>query len=137
MQCLWIVSDHGKATAFFRSVFGKGRDYHVAARANRSHDLLDIGTAVGRMSQEMKHRAVMPDVESVHGEYRANDIALHPVHGIGMFTQSLLCNHKGCRRKVIHRHVAVPFGDKVIHQFGRATSDIDNGHISAKSCFVD
>ena len=57
-----IVPLHRKAAAFLRAIKRKCRDDGVAAGRNRRPQALDISGPVARIGQEVKCRAIVPDV---------------------------------------------------------------------------
>src|SRR3989338_3699986 len=94
LQGFGLVFHHRQTAAFIRAIFGEGGNDHMTARANCTHDPLDISMAISRVSQEMEHRAVVPNIEPVYGKLCAGNIAFHPVHVIRMLAQTLLCDSK-------------------------------------------
>ena len=85
-----IIAAHRKSAALLRTVQREGADHGVAACPDTAMQPVEIGCAIVFLDEEMKRRAVVPDVE---GLSRLPDryIACDPTHRIACRADPLPC----------------------------------------------
>lgn len=79
---LRAVALHWQPAATFRAVKGEGRDDGVSGVGKRGVELLDIGSAVRLVGEEVEGCAIMPDVVSPSG-LPGRHIGDDPLNAIG------------------------------------------------------
>ena len=75
-----------------RTIFGKGRDDDVTARFDRAKHRVDIGRPVFFACQEVKHRAVVPNIEGVNRKQDFCNVSFGPLHLTGSLAKASLCD---------------------------------------------
>ena len=78
-EALAVVPRDGKAAASFRPVGREGRDDRVTARPQGQREALHIGGLIGRIGEEVKRGAVVPDVVASVGR-PGGRVRDEPVH---------------------------------------------------------
>ena len=74
------VADHRKSAAVVRTVLGKSRHEDMAAGPYRAPNLRDVRPTIGRISEKVKNRAIVPDRVSAVVELCAEDISAQPLY---------------------------------------------------------
>jgi len=75
-----FVADHFQTGTVRRPSRRKGCDHGLALRSQRAPQLADVLRALGYVYQEVKCRAVVPDVEGVRRKYRIPEICYDPLN---------------------------------------------------------
>src|ERR1700746_2502548 len=66
-KTLCVITLDLQAAAFLRTVECEGADDHLAAWRDRRFQAINVGVSVGCLGQEMKRRAIVPDVVGLRG----------------------------------------------------------------------
>ena len=101
-QAFGIVTLHRQAAAFLRTVGREGRDDGMAARLHAGMQAVDIGCAVLFLDQEVKRRAVVPDVEGLR-RLPNRRIGRDPLHGGALLAEARLRRLQRGFRQIQHR----------------------------------
>ena len=80
-----------QTTALDRTIFGKGSDDDVTARFDRTKHCVGIGLPVFFACQEVKHRAVVPNIEGVNRKQDFCNVSFGSLHFTGSLTKASLC----------------------------------------------
>jgi len=110
-----IVSIDGQPTAFFRAVECKRSNYDMTAGLDDLFHARDVSRAVRRISQKVKGRPIMPNVEGLR---RApfGHVGDDPMYLTCSFTEPRLGRSEPGLRNVQYRHAVEPARDEAINK---------------------
>ena len=120
-----VIAAHGQTAAALRTVGREGPDDHRPAVVHHVPHVCDVPHPVFGFRQEVKERAVVPDVHLGNRPW-TRDVSLDPSHAIGLFAQPCSRPRQGGRGNIEYRHAAQAPGDEVIHEAGIPTPDVDH-----------
>lgn len=86
------IPHHWQATALDRTIFGKSSNDDVTARFDRAKHRVDIGLPVFFACQEVKDRAVVPNIEGVNRKQDFCNVCFGPLHFTGSLAKASLCD---------------------------------------------
>ncbi len=78
VQGVGVVTGDVKAAALLRAFWAERRNDHVTAGPHRSRHLAQVRVAMLRLSQEVEHGAVVPEVVVVGVELVGRHVAAQP-----------------------------------------------------------
>src|SRR3954447_17732305 len=101
-QCERIISLHWQSAAFLRTIGRKGSNDGVTSVFHAAVQALDISLAVALLDQEVKGRAIVPDIERLRG-FPDRDVGDNPADtGRSLRTEPVLCRLQRGRRYIEH-----------------------------------
>ena len=117
----------GKTAALCRTVGCEGGEDDVATGAEGGGNLLDVGGALGGVSEEVKDGAVVPDAVAVLRELGCEEVDGEPV--------DLCCTGAEACASVVERllgdvengEVGVAGSEEVVDERGLAGADVEDG----------
>lgn len=86
MKSFSVIAQHIEATALCWALGTKSADDHVTA----VFYLVNVCEPMLRHGEEVKHRAVMPDVVEIVREIGIRHISMYPLYGARSIAQTLL-----------------------------------------------
>src|SRR5690606_29808183 len=92
----------------------------------RTADLLDIALLILVRSQKVKHRAIMPDINTCLRQPDLQHIGLKPADIAGVRTQPLSRPFERSARQIQHRKFAVTLHKEIINETGGTSASVNN-----------
>lgn len=128
VERLGRIPDDVEATAARRSVFSEGGQEDEATWSDGSSYLVDVPRAIGSVREEVKDRAIMPEIECVRRQLDRQDITLVPRDGVRTARPGK--PRRGLRERgsgqIERGDPMIPGGEEAIHQRRRTGADIDD-----------
>ena len=126
VERIGIVTLDIEATAFRGTLRSESSDNDVSTRLDRFLDAFDVGGTIGGGRQEMKNRAVVPNVIGIWRKVCPRNIGYEPFDAISQGSQPRLGDIDRGLGNVKDREVAITACEQVVNQCGFAASNIDN-----------
>jgi hypothetical protein len=127
VQRFFVVAHDIQAAALSGPLWPKGTDDNVPSQPNRGSNLPNVGGAVLRHSQEVKHCAVVPDVVGVWRQTNLRDIADEPRYALSRRAQPFLGHRNGGFGNVQDGDAVVAAREEIVDERGFASSDVNDG----------
>ena len=126
MQLVRRITRHGQTAALFGAVWCKRCNNHVAPRFDRLHNLLNIGSTVSGVCQEVKDSAVMPDIKSLFWKTYFSDVAGYPCNATTGITEAFASNIECTCGQVQNGHISKSIAQQVVDEGGCAAANIND-----------
>jgi hypothetical protein len=109
----------------------------MAIRLHHPQYRLDIGAALLRRGQEMKNRAVVPDVDGMTGQIGVRDIRRHPVDRVRRRAEPCPGDRKRRFREIKHGECRIALPQQIVDQRRRSAADIQHRCRSRQAGLAD
>jgi len=126
MKGFGIISHDVKAAAFRRPLRAEGADNHMPACFYRQCGIPDISNPIFWLRQEVKDRAIMPDIVGMGRKNRLRDICLQPANGFRGFPEAFPRDLKSGLRNIGDRDIPVLPFKQVVNQSRCAAAYIND-----------
>src|SRR5258708_31903121 len=120
MDLLRAVTHDLETAACLRPLGAERRHDNVPTRPEPPAHRRNVATACLEIAQEMKHRAIVPEIVTMFGELCTGDVLNHPGRLASSRAEALLRSGDRRRRDVEHRDVRVPALQEIVHERGGA-----------------
>ena len=131
-EFLVSVAPYRQSTTAFRAIQAKRCQHYGPARFNRSAQLREIRRTVVCLGEEVKYRAVMPNVPRRDGPI-ASDVGLNPLHAIRDVAEPVSSARERRARQVDHREARYAAREQVIREAGIPAPHIDDSRTSRET----